>query len=278
MVINPQQSASLSQTIESPRMNNPIGTSTEQSIYDSVVLTTFNDLTNWIRLSSLWPLLYGTSCCFIEFACLLGSRFDFDRYGLVPRSSPRQADLIITAGTVTMKMAPSLVRLYEQMPEPKYVIAMGACTITGGMFSTDSYSTVRGVDKLIPVDVYLPGCPPKPEAIIDAVIKLRKKVSQENLQDRENITQEKRFFSIKHKLKPVPTIHTGEYQQDILRRAPGAILNNNLQISSEYVLRNMLPRDTTLSTDMWLNTRENLKIDKDTVISTKEVEDDKFST
>ncbi|KAK7234246.1 hypothetical protein RIF29_47051 [Crotalaria pallida] len=114
---------------------------------------------------------------------LVGSRFDFDRYGLVPRSSPRQADLILTAGTVTMKMAPSLVRLYEQMPEPKYVIAMGACTITGGMFSTDSYSTVRGVDKLIPVDVYLPGCPPKPEAVIDAITKLRKKISQEIYED-----------------------------------------------------------------------------------------------
>ncbi len=282
MVINPQESALLSPTIESPRMNNPIsnaiGVSAEQSIYDSVVLTTFNDLTNWIRLSSLWPLLYGTSCCFIEFACLLGSRFDFDRYGLVPRSSPRQADLIITAGTVTMKMAPSLVRLYEQMPEPKYVIAMGACTITGGMFSTDSYSTVRGVDKLIPVDVYLPGCPPKPEAIIDAVIKLRKKVSQENPQDRENIKQEKRFFSIKHKLKPVPAIHTGEYQQDILRRAPGAILNSNLKIPSEDVLRNILPTDTTLSTDTWLDNRENLEMNRDPVISAKEVEDDRFST
>ncbi|KAM3198975.1 hypothetical protein P3L10_034127 [Capsicum annuum] len=126
---------------------------------NSVISTTLNDLSNWSRLSSLWPLLYGTSCCFIEFASLIGSRFDFDRYGLVPRSSPRQADLILTAGTVTMKMTPSLVRLYEQMPEPKYVIAIGACTITGGMFSTDSYSTVRGVDKLIPVDVYLPGCP-----------------------------------------------------------------------------------------------------------------------
>lgn len=282
MVINPQQSALLSSTIEVPLMKNPIsntiGVSAEQSIYDSVVLTTFNDLTNWIRLSSLWPLLYGTSCCFIEFACLLGSRFDFDRYGLVPRSSPRQADLIITAGTVTMKMAPSLVRLYEQMPEPKYVIAMGACTITGGMFSTDSYSTVRGVDKLIPVDVYLPGCPPKPEAIIDAVIKLRKKVSQENPQDRENIKQEKRFFSIKHKLKPVPAIHTGEYQQDILRRAPGAILNSNLKIASEDVLRNILPTDTTLSTNTWLDNRENLEMNIDPVISAKEVEDDRFST
>jgi NAD(P)H-quinone oxidoreductase subunit K len=282
MVINPEQSALLRPGIESPRMSNPvsnaIGVSAEQSIYDSVVLTTFNDLTNWIRLSSLWPLLYGTSCCFIEFACLLGSRFDFDRYGLVPRSSPRQADLIITAGTVTMKMAPSLVRLYEQMPEPKYVIAMGACTITGGMFSTDSYSTVRGVDKLIPVDVYLPGCPPKPEAIIDAVIKLRKKVSQENPQDRENIKQEKRFFSIKHKLKLVPAIHTGEYQQDILRRAPGAMLNSNLQIPSEDVLRNILPTDTNLSTDTWLDNRENLEMDRDPVISAREVEDDRFST
>jgi NAD(P)H-quinone oxidoreductase subunit K len=121
----------------------------DQAIPNSVISTTWNDLSNWSRLSSSWPLLYGTSCCFIEFAALIGSRFDFDRYGLVPRSSPRQADLIFTARTVTMKMAPSLVRLYDQMPEPKYVIAMGACTITGGMFSTDSYSTVRGVDKLI---------------------------------------------------------------------------------------------------------------------------------
>lgn len=153
-----------------------------QKTPNSIISTTSNDLSNWSRLSSLWPLLYGTSCCFIEFASLIGSRFDFDRYGLVPRSSPRQADLIFTAGTVTMKMAPSLVRLYEQMPEPKYVIAMGACTITGGMFSTDSYSTVRGVDKFIPVDVYLPGCPPKPEAIIDAITKLRKKISRKIFQ------------------------------------------------------------------------------------------------
>jgi NAD(P)H-quinone oxidoreductase subunit K len=269
--------------IELPIMNNPISNTigvpnVEQSIYDSVVLTTFHDITNWIRLSSLWPLLYGTSCCFIEFACLLGSRFDFDRYGLVPRSSPRQADLIITAGTVTMKMAPSLVRLYEQMPEPKYVIAMGACTITGGMFSTDSYSTVRGVDKLIPVDVYLPGCPPKPEAIIDAVIKLRKKVSQENAQHKTNIKSQKRFFSIKHKLKLVPAIHTGVYQQDILRNAPGAILRNKLQIPSEEALINPLPATMISRTDAWLTTRENVEIHTDPGISVKEVEDGKFSS
>jgi len=174
---------------------------------DSVVLTTLNDFSNWARLSSLWPLLYGTSCCFIEFASLIGSRFDFDRYGLVPRSSPRQADLIITAGTVTMKMAPSLVRLYEQMPEPKYVVAMGACTITGGMFSTDSYTTVRGVDKLIPVDIYLPGCPPKPEAIIDAITKLRKKIAREMHQDKKKLKQGKRFITLKHRFDSLPYIN-----------------------------------------------------------------------
>ncbi|MBA0765278.1 hypothetical protein Gotri_014499, partial [Gossypium trilobum] len=109
--------------------------------------------------TSLWYQLLP-----FEFTSLIGLRFDFDRYGLVPSSSPRQADLILTAGTITMKMAPSLVRLYEQMPEPKYVITMGACTVTRGMFSIGSYSTVRRVDKLIPMDVFLPGYPSKPEA------------------------------------------------------------------------------------------------------------------
>jgi NAD(P)H-quinone oxidoreductase subunit K len=194
-------------------INDIESSSLDRTFTDSIILTTFNDFSNWARLSSLWPLLYGTSCCFIEFASLIGSRFDFDRYGLVPRSSPRQADLIITAGTVTMKMAPSLVRLYEQMPEPKYVIAMGACTITGGMFSTDSYTTVRGVDKLIPVDIYLPGCPPKPEAIIDAVIKLRKKISQEIYSDREKIEQGTRYFTITHQFALLLTEKTNTSNQ-----------------------------------------------------------------
>nr|YP_009540035.1 photosystem II G protein [Heldreichia bupleurifolia]AYQ22038.1 photosystem II G protein [Heldreichia bupleurifolia] len=188
----------------------------DRTTKNSVISTTLNDLSNWSRLSSLWPLLYGTSCCFIEFASLIGSRFDFDRYGLVPRSSPRQADLILTAGTVTMKMAPSLVRLYEQMSEPKYVIAMGACTITGGMFSTDSYSTVRGVDKLIPVDVYLPGCPPKPEAVIDAITKLRKKIAREIYKDRIRPQQGNRCFTTNHKFFVVRSTHTGNYDQELL--------------------------------------------------------------
>nr|YP_010704962.1 NADH-plastoquinone oxidoreductase subunit K [Porella grandiloba]WCQ78498.1 NADH-plastoquinone oxidoreductase subunit K [Porella grandiloba] len=182
---------------------------------DSIILTTFNDFSNWARLSSLWPLLYGTSCCFIEFASLIGSRFDFDRYGLVPRSSPRQADLIVTAGTVTMKMAPSLVRLYEQMPEPKYVIAMGACTITGGMFSTDSYTTVRGVDKLIPVDIYLPGCPPKPEAIIDAITKLRKRIAQEMYGDRKKLERSNRYFTLNHQFALLSTNDTEKFNQQL---------------------------------------------------------------
>lgn len=210
-----------------------------QELANNLILTTLNDLYNWARLSSLWPLLYGTSCCFIEFACLIGSRFDFDRFGLVPRSSPRQADLIITAGTVTMKMAPSLVRLYEQMPDPKYVIAMGACTITGGMFSTDSYSTVRGVDKLIPVDVYLPGCPPKPEAIVDAVIKLRKKVGQEQTAERSMIEQVHRWSTISHSLQPVEPVLTGQYLQSEERQAPPRELAPGLETLVPKTLQNI---------------------------------------
>ena len=187
---------------------------------NNVILTTINDLYSWAKMSSVWPLLYGTSCCFIEFAAMIGSRFDFDRFGLLPRSSPRQADLIITAGTVTMKMAPALVKLYQQMPEPKYVIAMGACTITGGMFSTDSYTTVRGVDKLIPVDVYIPGCPPRPEAIMDAIVKLRKKMAAEDIRELGNKMPTHRYYSVEHELKPVPEILTGKYLEAETRQAP----------------------------------------------------------
>ncbi|MFM2429130.1 MAG: hypothetical protein RLZZ511_343 [Cyanobacteriota bacterium] len=205
----------------SEQMMNPVQRpEVTQELSENVILTTVDDLYNWARLSSLWPLLYGTACCFIEFAALLGSRFDFDRFGLVPRSTPRQADLIITAGTVTMKMAPALVRLYEQMPEPKYVIAMGACTITGGMFSVDSPSAVRGVDKLIPVDVYLPGCPPRPEAIIDAIIKLRKKIANDSIQERGKIRQTHRYYSTTHSMKPMPAITDGVYLQAASRQAP----------------------------------------------------------
>lgn len=204
---------------------NPISQSQiPQELSENVILSSMSDLYDWARLSSLWPLMYGTACCFIEIAAMIGSRFDFDRFGLVPRSSPRQADLIITAGTVTMKMAPALVRLYEQMPDPKYVIAMGACTITGGMFSSDSTTAVRGVDKLIPVDVYLPGCPPRPEAVMDAIVKLRKKISNEDVRERGNLMQTHRYYSTTHQMKVVPPIHTGVYLEAAARKAPPAAL------------------------------------------------------
>ncbi|AGY58332.1 NADH-quinone oxidoreductase subunit NuoB [Gloeobacter kilaueensis] len=192
---------------------------------NNVVLTTLNDLYNWARLSSVWPLMYGTACCFIEFAALIGARFDFDRFGLVPRSSPRQADLIITAGTITTKFSDVLVQLYQQMPEPKYVIAMGACTITGGMFSADSYTAVRGVDKLIPVDVYLPGCPPRPEAIFDAIIKLRKKMGAEDFRERGNHqNQTHRYYTLSHNLKAIPDVLDKEYlRMESRQQMPPAI-------------------------------------------------------
>lgn len=219
MVLNSNQTNPDSKMTE--RVINPIESPTVTTeLSENVILTTVDDLYNWSRLSSLWPLLFGTACCFIEFAALIGSRFDFDRFGLIPRSSPRQADLIITAGTITMKMAPQLVRLYEQMPDPKYVIAMGACTITGGMFSVDSPTAVKGVDKLIPVDVYLPGCPPRPEAIIDAIIKLRKKISNESMQERSLVKQTHRYYSTTHNMKVVQPVLTGKYLQSDTRQAP----------------------------------------------------------
>ena len=199
----------------------------------NLIFTTVNDFFQWSFLSSLWPLLYGTSCCFIEFAALIGSNFDFDRFGLVPRSSPRQADLIITAGTVTMKMAPSLIRLYNQMPNPKYVIAMGACTITGGMFSTDSYSTVRGVDKLIPVDIYLPGCPPKPEAIIDAIVKLRKQIAQKSLTN-TFVENKQKFYTVKHSAQLSKPIHTGLYLESQKRLFPSKKFSKALALILLY--------------------------------------------
>ena len=140
-------------------------------------VTSIDWVLNNARANSLWPLTFATSCCGIEMMHTVASDNDIARFGSeVFRGSPRQADLLICAGTITHKMAPVLLRLYEQMAEPKYVIAMGACTCGGGMFCDNSYSVIRGIDKIIPVDIYLPMCPPKPEALIDAVRKLQQKI------------------------------------------------------------------------------------------------------
>ncbi len=145
---------------------------------DNLVFTTVNNLVNWARSRSPWPLGYGLACCAIEMMATAASHHDIARFGAeVFRSSPRQADVMIVAGTVTHKMAPRLRRLYEQMPEPKWVIAMGNCASSGGEF-WDSYSTLQGVDTVVPVDVYVPGCPPRPEALLEGVLRLREKINK----------------------------------------------------------------------------------------------------
>lgn len=147
-----------------------------------VMVTKLNDLLNWSRLSSIWPLGFGIACCAIEMMGSFASTYDFDRFGVIaPRPSPRQADVIIIAGTVTFKMAERIKRLYEQMPEPKYVISMGSCSNCGGPYWQHGYHVVKGVDRVIPVDVYVQGCPPRPEALIGAILELQKKIEGERL-------------------------------------------------------------------------------------------------
>ena len=146
----------------------------------AVVLARVDDVLNWARESSQWPLTFGLACCAIEMMAAGAAHYDLDRLGVFFRATPRQADIMIISGTVTKKMAPVLLRLYEQMPDPKYVIAMGNCACGGGPFYYDSYSTVRGVDLLVPVDVYIGGCPPRPEQLIDALLALGRSYRQEH--------------------------------------------------------------------------------------------------
>jgi NADH-quinone oxidoreductase subunit B len=157
----------------------------------NILFTTVDGIINWGRSNSVWPLTYATSCCGIEMMAFGASRHDMSRFGFeVYRASPRQADCIIIAGTIVNKMAPVLKRLYDQMSEPKWVVAMGACAISGGPFFYNSYHVVRGVEHVIPVDVYIPGCPPRPEALIYGMMQLQRKIKKETIfKKRTNLTK-----------------------------------------------------------------------------------------
>ncbi len=150
----------------------------EEEVRRNIVVTSIDTVLNWARRSSLWPVLCFPACCAFEFITTAASRFDISRFGMeIVRASPRQADLMITAGTLTWKMAPQVKRIYEQMAEPKWVIAMGACGISGGIFAS-SYSVVPGYNRIVPVDVYVPGCPPRPEALLYGIRQLHKKIAK----------------------------------------------------------------------------------------------------
>ena len=144
-----------------------------------VLTTTVEKMVQWARRSSIWPVTFGLACCAIEMMATFASRFDVERLGMVPWASPRHSDLMIVSGTVTIKMAPMLKRIYDQMPEPKYVLSMGACASVGGVF--DNYALVQGVDQIVPVDVYVPGCPPRPESLIYGIVQLQRKIAQQKL-------------------------------------------------------------------------------------------------
>src|SRR5471030_421464 len=176
MLLPLQENPCLNHHLKSPVMN-------PESMNESggVMVTKLNDLMNWSRLSSLWPLSFGIACCAIEMMGSMASTYDLDRFGVFPRPSARQADVIIIAGTVTFKMSERIKRLYEQMPEPKYVISMGSCSNCGGPYWQHGYRVVKGVDKVIPVDVYVQGCPPRPESLIGAILELQKKIATEQM-------------------------------------------------------------------------------------------------
>jgi len=165
-----------------------VGMGLESHLGDNIMTTTLNTMVNWARKSSLWPMPFGLACCAIEMMAAVAPRYDLARFGAeVFRFSPRQSDLMIVAGTLTYKMASVARRIYDQMPEPKWVIAMGACAISGGVFNT--YSVVQGLDQVMPVDVYLPGCPPRPEALIHAIMEIQKKIEKESVLNKTGISK-----------------------------------------------------------------------------------------
>lgn len=151
----------------------------------NIVIAKVEDVMNWARLSSIWQLSFGLACCAIEMMATSASNYDFDRFGVMPRPTPRQVDVIIISGTVTLKMATRIKRLYEQMPDPKYIISMGSCANSGGPYWEHGYHVLKGIDRIIPVDVYVPGCPPRPEALLEGLLKLQEKIRTETLRTKK---------------------------------------------------------------------------------------------
>ncbi len=171
-----------------------MGLGSESSLGDSVVTTQLDHAINWGRSYSLWPMVFGTACCGIEFMSVAGAKYDISQFGAeVVRFSPRQADLLIVAGTISYKQAPILKKIYEQMCEPKWVISMGACACSGGFY--DNYTTLQGIDEIIPVDEYIAGCPPRPEAVIDAIMRIQEKSKDESIL-KDRVKEYKGFLDV----------------------------------------------------------------------------------
>ena len=204
----------------------------EGKFEDNVFITSLDWIFNWARSSSPWPLSFGLACCAIEMICTAASRYDFSRFGMeVMRPSPRQADLMLVSGTVTKKMIPQIVRLYNQMPEPKYVVAMGACASGGGPYK-EGYYVVSGVDKFVPVDVYIPGCPPTPQALLHGLITLQKMI------DTQSIRQVRWYSKEAQDAIPVPVLGpdiVDPRQNEIIKRYTAQKLAEEQQAASEAV-------------------------------------------
>jgi NADH-quinone oxidoreductase subunit B len=158
----------------------------EQFESGNIIITTADKLLNWSRLSSMWQMFFGLACCAIEMMATSAAHYDLDRFGIIPRPSPRHIDIVLISGTVTLKMATRIKRLWEQIPEPKYCLSMGSCANCGGPYWEHGYHVLKGVDRIIPVDVYVPGCPPRPEALLEGLLKLQEKIRNQSLAKKTN--------------------------------------------------------------------------------------------